>query len=181
MLRLPHTEASPSGAVAVVLHRVVEPNNQRLLHVATVHHGSRDVTLMLCGSDTCHLYFPLDRWQLCDTDERAYYLPREGSALLLRPDGEPWVSLPAPPLSALHFVGNYFSGEVLIEVYDTQVTLFDISTEQIAMLYPAEGERFQWAAYLGEGQVALLVRMRTAKGVAEQRRMVGVEWKNLDS
>lgn len=109
--------------LSIALPDCIEPNNGRMLWVAQVYHQGQDITGALFPSNDHYFNFELDHWSLNDTQNRCYYLPSEGSALLIFKEGFRIIRLPYQPLSTLHFWGNLFTAAHLIEIFTHQLRI----------------------------------------------------------
>jgi len=113
-----------------------EPNSGRQLWLIAVFLKNNDITSKLFGSNQVPINFHIDNWVLESKNLDYVYVPVEGSAKLYNRTSGKIIDLPYKGISTALFLGNYFTGNQLVEVYTDEVVitnLIDSNNKKIAV------------------------------------------------
>jgi hypothetical protein len=105
-----------------------EINNGRMLWKVSVLYEDTNLDEFIFPKGWSYLNFELNNWTIQDTKNRFYYLPIESISILMDIKTLKIHFLPNQSLSTLHFKGNYFEDNFLIEKYENRIVKTNLKT-----------------------------------------------------
>lgn len=112
--------------IKLIITGADEPNNGRMLWVADIYINNKIQTEKYFGSWN-RLNENLDNYVMDSHEGKFVFIPAEGGGFLIDTTSMEKISLPYKELSAIKFLGNEFTTEILFLFYTDDNIIIDLS------------------------------------------------------
>lgn len=139
---LPTCLTTTNGRLKIELLGWAEPNNGRMLWKANCFFDGETINQDIFKNNWNYLNIKIDEIQICDDTERYYFIPVEGTPILIDSDLKETIKLPYYGTSTANFQSSTFTEEFLIQTYFDAIVLTSLKSH-ISYIYNEEsGKHF---------------------------------------
>lgn len=135
-----------------------EPNNGRDLHIVKVEENGIDITKKL-EPNWNRILFNLNKFEFCLSELNFCYFPFESGGIVYNFENSKILKLNYKTILPAYgkFIGNKFSKNQLIVVYDRLIHMINLNSMKIKNIEAKESERFEWFEFIDDDTIELSI------------------------
>mgnify|MGYP001351028480 CR=1 FL=1 len=152
---LPTCLETLNGRLKIELLGWAEPNNGRMLWQANCSFDDKSINQDVFSNNWNYININIDNIQICDDTERYYFIPVEGTAILIDSTLKEIVKLPYVGTSTSSFQSSTFTEEFLIQTYFNSIVLTNLKSHISYIYHEKTGQNFLKTSLSSRNQITI--------------------------